>query len=76
MQRKIHPKLNTIKIELLNGQSFETKSTYGKEGGTLKLDVDPTVHAAWTGQGNLVDNKATEVQNFKSKFDQFSLFDD
>ena len=28
---------------------FETMSTWGKEGDTLKLDIDSKSHPAWTG---------------------------
>ena len=34
---------------MTNGTVFETRSTYGKEGDTLQLVIDPSVHPAWTG---------------------------
>ena len=34
---------------MTDGSKFETMSTWGKEGDTLKLDIDPKSHAAWTG---------------------------
>ena len=37
MKKDIHPNYHTIKVQLTDGSSFETKSTYGKEGDTLKL---------------------------------------
>ena len=34
---------------MTDGSNFETMSTWGKEGDTLKLDIDPISHSAWTG---------------------------
>ena len=43
--------LNIIKIKVVmtDGVEFETRSTWGKENDTLKLDIDPKSHFAWTG---------------------------
>ena len=38
MKKEIHPDYHTIKVQLTDGSTFETKSTYGKEGDVLKLD--------------------------------------
>ena len=34
---------------MTDGTKFETKSTWGKEGDTMSLDIDPLSHPAWTG---------------------------
>ncbi len=44
-----HPDYHFIKVVLTDGSSFMTRSTYGKEGDTLNLDIDPSTHPAWTG---------------------------
>jgi hypothetical protein len=31
-----------IKVQMTDGTVFETRSTWGKEGDTLQLDIDPT----------------------------------
>ena len=41
---------------MTDGTEYETRSTYGKEGDTLHLDIDPKTHPAWTGGGqHLID---------------------
>src|SRR4028119_703892 len=41
---------------MTDGTKFQTRSTYGKEGDTLHLDIDPTAHPAWTGgTGKMLD---------------------
>ena len=45
----VHPDYHQIKVLLTDGTHFMTYSTYGKEGDTLALDIDPSTHPAWTG---------------------------
>ena len=49
MKKKIHPNYHKINVQMTDGSKFETMSTWGKEGDTLKLDIDPKSHSAWTG---------------------------
>ena len=49
MKKKIHPNYHKIKVVMTDSTDFETMSTWGKEGDTLKLDIDPQSHSAWTG---------------------------
>ena len=49
MKKKIHPDYHEIKVVMTDGPRFTTKSTWGKQGEILKLDVDPLSHPAWTG---------------------------
>ena len=68
MREKIHPDYHTIKIVMTNGTEYLTRSTYGKEGDTLNLDIDPSTHPAWTGgQQQLVD-RGGRLSKFKNKF--------
>ena len=49
MKSGIHPDYHMINVEMTDGTKFQTRSTWGKEGDTLHLDIDPKVHPAWTG---------------------------
>ena len=49
MKKKIHPNYHKIKVVMTDGSNFETRSTWGKEGDTLKLDIDSKSHPAWVG---------------------------
>ena len=55
MKEKTHPDYHKITVVMTDGSSFETKSTWGKEGATLRLDIDPKTHPAWTGVRQSVD---------------------
>ena len=67
MKKNIHPNYHKIKVVMTDGSQFETKSTWGKEGETLKLDIDSKSHPAWTGGSQKVLDKG-RVNKFNKKF--------
>ena len=67
MKEKIHPDYHTITVVMTDGTSFETRSTWGKEGATMRLDIDPKTHPAWTGVRQSID-RGGRVQRFKDRF--------
>ena len=72
MKKDIHPTYHTIKVVMTDGSSFETRSTYGEEGATLNLDIDPLGHPAWTGGPQRVTERG-RVSKFNQKFGNFGL---
>ena len=69
MKPEIHPDYHTITVKMTDGTTYETRSTYGEEGTVLSLDVDPTVHPAWTGGGAKLTDAGGRVSKFKKKYD-------
>lgn len=67
MKEKIHPDYHTITVVMTDGSSFETRSTWGKEGAQMRLDIDPKTHPAWTGVRQSID-RGGRVQRFKDRF--------
>ena len=70
MKKKIHPNYHKINVQMTDGSKFETMSTWGKEGDTLKLDIDPKSHSAWTGGKQKLLDKG-RVSRFNKKFQNF-----
>lgn len=68
MKPNIHPDYHEITVKMTNGSTFKTRSTYGKAGSTLQLDVDPNTHPAWTGANSAINEKAGRVAAFNQKF--------
>lgn len=68
MKKDIHPDYHMINVTMTDGTTFETRSTYGSEGDTLTLDIDPTTHPAWTGGGTQLVDRAGRVSKFKEKY--------
>ena len=73
MKTEGHPDYHTIKVVMTDGTEYMTRSTYGKDGDTLNLDIDPKSHPAWTGgQGQLLD-RGGRITKFKDRFKGFGL---
>ena len=67
MKKDTHPDYHKITVEMTDGTTFETRSTWGKEGDTLKLDIDTKSHPAWTGGSQKILDKG-RVNKFFKKF--------
>ena len=65
----LHPDYHAIKVQLVDGTEFTTYSTYGKAGDKLTLDIDPSVHPAWTGGNQQLMDRGGRLSKFKKKFD-------
>jgi large subunit ribosomal protein L31 len=65
-----HPDYHEITVVMTDGSTFKTRSTYGKEGDALTLDVDPKSHPAWTG-GNVQVIERGQVEKFNRRFQSF-----
>ncbi|WP_135079488.1 50S ribosomal protein L31 [Terasakiella sp. SH-1] len=72
MQKDIHPDYHTITVQMTDGSTFETRSTWGKEGDVMKLDIDPKSHPAWTGVHRLLDSGG-QLAKFNKRFSGFGI---
>ena len=67
MKPNIHPDYHDITVVMTDGTQFTTRSTYGKPGDVLRLDIDPKTHPAWTGVRQSID-RGGRVQRFRNRF--------
>ncbi len=67
MKQGIHPDYHEINVVMTDGTQFTTRSTWGKAGDTLRLDIDPKSHPAWTGVQRIVDTGG-QVAKFNKRF--------
>jgi large subunit ribosomal protein L31 len=71
MKTDTHPDYHLVKVVMTDGTEFTTRTTWGKPGDTLHLDIDPKSHPAWTGgQQHLVD-RGGRLSRFQKKFSGF-----
>lgn len=70
MKKGIHPDYHEITIVMTDGTEYKTKSTYGKAGDTVRLDIDPISHPAWTGVQRLMDTGG-QLAKFNKRFAAF-----
>ncbi|MEN8722651.1 MAG: 50S ribosomal protein L31 [Alphaproteobacteria bacterium] len=73
MKKDIHPDYHVINVEMTDGTTYQTRSTWGSEGDTMKLDIDPTTHPAWTGGNQRLLDTAGRVGRFKKKYEGFGI---
>tara|TARA_B100000579_G_scaffold396687_1_gene375704 strand:- start:37 stop:261 length:225 start_codon:yes stop_codon:yes gene_type:complete len=74
MKKDLHPDYHEINVIMTDGSEFKTRSTYGKEGDSIRLDIDPKSHPAWTGVHRLVDSGG-QLAKFKKRFSNLGLKD-
>lgn len=68
MKKDIHPDYHMIEVKTTDGSVFQMRSTWGKEGDQLVLDIDPSVHPAWTGGSTRLMDSGGRVSKFKNKY--------
>jgi large subunit ribosomal protein L31 len=68
MKQDIHPNYHFVKVVMTDGTEYTTRTTWGKEGDTLNLDIDPKTHPAWTGGDAKLMDRGGRVSKFNNKF--------
>lgn len=67
MKKDLHPNYHEITVIMTDGTEFKTRSTWGKAGDTMRLEIDPKSHPVWTGVHRLVDSGG-QVGKFHKRF--------
>ena len=73
MKTDTHPDYHMITVKMTDGTSYLTRSTWGKEGDTLVLEIDPTAHPAWTGGNQRLLDAGGQVAKFNKRFGGLTL---
>ncbi|MCA0344321.1 MAG: 50S ribosomal protein L31 [Proteobacteria bacterium] len=68
MKAETHPDYHFIKVVMTDGTEYVTRSTYGKAGDKLNLDIDPKTHPAWTGGSQTLLDRGGRLSKFNSRF--------
>ena len=71
MKEGIHPDYHDITVVMTDGSTYATRSTYGKAGDTLRLEIDPKSHPAWTGGQQQLLDRGGRLSRFQKKFSGF-----
>ena len=73
MKPDAHPDYHTITVKMTDGTEFTTRTTWGKKGDTLHLDIDPKSHPAWTGGNQQLMDRGGRLSRFEKKFAGLSV---
>ena len=68
MKSDIHPDYHFINVKMTDGSIFSVRSTWGKEGDQMSLEIDPLAHPAWTGGNTRLMDTGGRVSKFKNKY--------
>src|SRR6476660_5805443 len=71
MKADIHPNYHMITVVMTDGTEYRTRSTWGKEGDKLNLDIDSKSHPAWIGGAQQILDRGGRVSRFQKKFSGF-----
>ena len=69
MRKDIHPDYHFIDVKMTDGTLLKMRSTWGSEGDTLTLDIDPSAHPAWNGGSLRLLDTGGRVSKFKKKYE-------
>ena len=70
MKEAIHPDYHFISVVQTDGTEYRMRTTWGKDGDVLRLDIDPLSHPAWKGGPAKVMDKG-QLSKFEKKFGSF-----
>jgi len=73
MKPDIHPDYHEITVVMTDGTEFKTRSTWGSEGDTLRLDIDSPSHPAWIGGNQRLVDTGGQVARFNKRFKNFGV---
>jgi len=64
----MRPDYHFIAVKMTVGTVSHSRSTWVKYGQQMVLDIDPTVHPAWTGGSAKLLDTGGRVSKFKNKY--------
>jgi large subunit ribosomal protein L31 len=73
MKTEIHPDYHDITVVMTDGTKYQTRSTYGKQGDVLNLEIDPKSHPAWTGGQQRLNESGGQLARFNKRFQGIGL---
>lgn len=72
MKPDIHPQYHEITVVMTDGTQFKTRTTWGKPGDVLNLDIDAKTHPAWTGGGKRLMDTG-QLSKFSKRYSNFGV---
>lgn len=70
MKANTHPDYHEITVVMTDGTEYKTRTTWGKPGDTMRLDIDPLSHPAWKGGSYKIMEKG-QLSKFEKRFGSF-----
>ena len=71
MKKGIHPNYHFVTVQLNDGTTYRTRTTWGEPDAKLTLDIDPSTHPAWTGGQQHLTDRGGRLTRFNKRFGDF-----
>ena len=73
MKEKLHPDYHEIIVQRTDGSTYQTRSTWGKAGDTMKLSIENLGEQnSNKGSGKMID-AGGRVARFEKKYKSFKI---
>lgn len=70
MKKGIHPDYHEVTVVMTDGTEYKTRTTLGKAGDVIRLDVDCLSHPAWTGEQRILGTSG-QLAKFNKRYAAF-----
>lgn len=67
MKKDIHPVYHMVDVQMTDGSTYKTRTTWGEEGARLQLVIDSKNHPAYTGERKILDSMG-RMERFMTKY--------
>ena len=72
MKADIHPDYHKITVVTTKGEEYSMRTTWGKPGDVMRLDVDCYSHPAWSGGAQKITERGA-LDKFSKRYAGFGL---
>jgi large subunit ribosomal protein L31 len=71
MKKGTHPNYHFVNVQLNDGTTYRTRTTWGEPDQKLTLDIDPSTHPAWTGGQQQLLDRGGRLSRFNKRFKDY-----
>ena len=67
MKANLHPPYHMVTVQMTDGSTYQTRTTWGEQDAKLQLVIDPKNHPAYTGERKVLDSMG-RMEKFMKKY--------
>jgi large subunit ribosomal protein L31 len=67
MKANLHPQYHMVNVQMTDGTTYPTRTTWGEADAKLQLVIDPLNHPAYTGERRMIDSMG-RMEKFMKKY--------
>lgn len=67
MKANLHPQYHMVTVQMTDGTTYQSRTTWGEPEAKLQLVIDPLNHPAYTGERRMIDSMG-RMEKFMKKY--------